>query len=222
MKFLKRIHKDWKPFFNDDRINELKNIINQIEKENKTIYPKLNYLFRTLFYFGPDKIKLVILGQDPYIGPNQACGFSFSVPKSQLIIPPSLKNIYKEIKNCYPNFEIPKHGSLRRWVVEENILLLNSALTVIEGQSNSHQELWSDFTDKLIKWISDNTNNAGFLLMGNFAKSKAKLIDKNKHMVFETAHPSPLSATRFFGCAIFKKIDEWLTSINKKPIKWFK
>jgi uracil-DNA glycosylase len=169
------------------------------------------------------------MGQDPYIGYEiinnikipQACGLSFSVPKSHKKIPPSLQNIFKEIKNCYPDYEIPKHGSLKRWVKKEKILLLNAALTVIEGKSNSHAELWTSFTDKLIKYISEKNNKTIFLLMGNFAIKKEYLIDTKKHKVFRTVHPSPLSANRgFFGCNIFKIINEYLIENNQEPINW--
>jgi uracil-DNA glycosylase len=138
-------------------------------------------------------------------------GLSFSVPKNHRLIPPSLKNIFKEIKNSYPDYEIPKHGLLKKWAKREKILLLNSALSVQSGNSNSHALLWQDFTDKLINWFQKQNDKCIFLLMGNNAKSKANLIDSKKHKIFITIHPSPLSAHRgFFGCGVFKEINEYL------------
>lgn len=226
----KRVNTGWNSFF-DDNSKELELILNQVNiaTESNVIFPNPNQLFRTLFYFPPEETKLVILGQDPYIGAEthdnikipQACGFSFSVPKVHKIIPPSLKNIYKEISNSYPEFIVPTHGFLKRWVRKERILLLNSALTVIEKKSNSHQALWSNFTDKLIKYISDKSPHTVFLLMGNFAIGKSKLINTEKHKIFTTVHPSPLSASHgFFGCKVFKNINDYLQSQNEQPINW--
>lgn len=229
-KVTKKVHPGWNDFFNANS-KELEYILNQVNKsgESSVIFPHPKQLFRTLFYFSPEDTKLVILGQDPYIGSEihdndkipQACGFSFSVPKVHNLIPPSLKNIYKELANSHPDFIIPTHGFLKRWVRKENILLLNSALTVVEKKSNSHQDLWTGFTDKLIKYISDTSPNTIFLLMGNFAIGKSKLIDTDKHKIFTTVHPSPLSASRgFFGCNVFKKINDYLESQNTQPINW--
>ena len=151
----------------------------------------------------------------------QACGLSFSVPQSHKKIPPSLLNIYKEIKNCYPNVEIPINGSLEKWVTNEKILLLNSALTVEACKSNSHKLLWSKWTDKLLKFINDINDNTIFLLMSNFAINKSILIDENKHKIFTTVHPSPLSAFKgFIGCNVFKLINDYLKQNNKEEIKW--
>ena len=229
-KIIKKINSGWYDFFNTHK-DELINIFDQINQssESNIIFPNEQNLFRTLFYFPPEETKLVVLGQDPYIGFEihdnimvlQACGLSFSVPKIHKKVPPSLKNIYKEIKNCYPEFKIPNHGFLKRWVRKENILMLNSALTVIEKQSNSHQNIWCKFTDKLIKYISDKSPHTVFLLMGNFAISKSKLIDCNKHKIFTTIHPSPLSASNgFFGCGVFSKINEYLATKNILEIKY--
>jgi uracil-DNA glycosylase len=229
---LQRVNPGWLPFFDTNKA-QLIEILNKINNDakTKTIFPTPDDLFRTLFYFGPDSVKLIILGQDPYIGSEtingqkipQACGMSFGIPKSHKKIPPSLANIFKEIVNCYPLSVIPKHGFLKNWVVKQNILLLNSALTVIEGKSNSHQVYWSDFTDKLIKFISETSPHTVFLLMGNFAIGKSKLIDTNKHKIFTTVHPSPLSASNgFFGCKVFVAINDYLTTKNIKPIKWLK
>jgi uracil-DNA glycosylase len=227
MDIISKVHNGWLPFFEENK-DQLDKILDNIEF-NDQIFPKKENIFKALFYFPPEDVKLFIMGQDPYIGYEiidnikipQACGLSFSVPKSHKKIPPSLKNIFKEIKNNYPDYEIPNHGSLKRWVEKEKILLLNAALTVIEGKSNSHANLWSDFTNKLIKFISDRNNKTIFLLMGNFAISKKNLIDEKKHKIFTTTHPSPLSANKgFFGCGIFKIINDYLIENNQDPIKW--
>jgi len=230
-KIIKRVHPEWLNFFELNK-DDLILILDQVNKditEGKIIFPLQKDLLRTLYYFGPKDTKLVLLGQDPYINSEicsdkkvpQACGMSFGIPKAHKKIPPSLQNIFKEIKNCYPDYTIPNHGFLKRWIKQEKILLLNSALTVIESKSNSHQHLWSNFTDKLIKYISDTCQNTIFLLMGNFAIGKTKLIDINKHKIFTTVHPSPLSAHNgFFGCNIFLKINKYLVNNNKIKIKW--
>ncbi len=230
---IRRLHPDWKIFFDNNK-KDLELILIEINKDINngiTVFPNPKDLFRTLFYFGPTETKLVLLGQDPYINSEiclgkkvpQACGMSFGVPKAHKKIPPSLVNIFKEIKNCYPDSVIPTHGFLKRWVKQEHILLLNSALTVKEGNSNSYQKLWSEFTDKLIKYISDTSPHTIFLLMGNFAIGKSKLIDVKKHKIFTTIHPSPLSAHNgFFGCGIFKNINEYLENNQIDTIKWLK
>lgn len=225
---LVNINPGWKTFF-DNNMKELEDIITSVKKSNKDIFPNEHFIFRTLFYFPPEETKLVILGQDPYIGYEmidgvkipQACGLSFSVPKKHKLIPPSLKNIFKEIKNCYPDYSIPINGSLIRWVKKEKILLLNSSLTVKEGESNSHQQLWQSFTDKLIQYIDMKSEHCVFLLMGNHAINKGKLINSDKHKIFTTVHPSPLSASRgFFGSMIFKKINDYLESKKINLINW--
>jgi uracil-DNA glycosylase len=198
---IKRVHPEWLDFFesNKKELIVILNQVNQDSKDGKIVFPLPKDLLRTLYYFSPKDTKLVLLGQDPYINSEicsdkkvpQACGMSFGVPKAHKKIPPSLKNIFKEIKNCYPDYTIPNYGFLKRWIKQEKILLLNSALTVIESKSNSHQHLWTNFTDKLIKYISDTSQNTVFLLMGNFAIGKSKLIDTNKHKIFTTVHPSP-------------------------------
>jgi uracil-DNA glycosylase len=230
---IKRVHIEWFDFFDSNK-DDFKNILDQVNKDvldKKTIFPFPKDLLRTFYYFGPKEIKLVLLGQDPYINSEicsgkkvpQACGMSFGVPKAHKKIPPSLRNIFKEIKNCYPDSIIPNHGFLKKWIKKEKILLLNSALTVVESKSNSHQHLWTNFTDKLIKYISDINTNTVFLLMGNFANSKSKLIDTNKHKIFSTVHPSPLSAYNgFFGCQVFLKINDYYIDKDIIPIKWLK
>jgi uracil-DNA glycosylase len=225
---LANINPGWKQFF-DNNMNQLEDIMNKVKISNKDIFPNEEYIFRTLFYFPPEETKLVILGQDPYIGYEmidgvkvpQACGLSFSVPKKHKLIPPSLKNIFKEIKNCYPEYIVPDNGSLLKWIKKEKILLLNSSLTVKEGESNSHQHLWQSFTDKLIQYIDMRSEHCVFLLMGNHAINKSKLINCEKHKIFTTVHPSPLSASRgFFGCMVFKNINDYFQIKKINLINW--
>lgn len=223
-KIISKIHSGWLSFFEENK-EELIKILDKINKMETKIYPREKDLFRALYYHSPEDIKLLILGQDPFIneeeGLPQAMGLCFSVPKKHKKIPPSLQNIFKEIKNCYPDFNIPKHGLLKRWARVEKMLLLNAALTVNAGQSNSHANLWANFTDKLIKWFQDKNTGCVFLLMGAFAKGKSILIDTKKHKIFTTVHPSPLSAYNgFFGSNVFKNINQYLEENNKQVINW--
>lgn len=220
----KNVKKTWKKIL-QKYIND-KNILNLYK--NKTIFPKINNIFETFKYFELEETKLVFIGQDPYINFKiidnqivpQATGLSFSVPDN-FTIPPSLKNIFIEIKNSYPNYIIPENGNLIRWVNEEKILLLNTSLTVEKSKSNSHQTFWKNITDNIIKDISDNHPGTIFLLLGNNAKSKKKFINEKKHTIIEGVHPSPLSAYKgFFHSKIFKKINDALNKQNKEIIFW--
>ena len=160
-------------------------------------------------------IKIVLLGQDPYHGPNQANGLSFSVNKGQKI-PPSLDNIFKELNNEYPERDYSfKNGDLNRWFEEEKIFLLNTSLTVYEKKPNEYSNLWNDFTNNVIKYIDDNNKECLFLLLGNYAQKKSMYIKNNKYV--KGIHPSPLSAHRgFFGSNIFKSVEKELN----KEINW--
>ncbi len=225
-KVTKRIHPEWMPFFeaNKYELVEILDKLNEIAEKN-TIYPHRQDIFRAFYYHGPKDIKITIIAQDPYINEEknkpQAMGLCFSVPKCHRLIPPSLQNIRKEIKNCYPDYDIPKHGLLKKWAKKERMLLLNCALTVNKGASNSHAKLWSKFTDKIIDWFSENNNHCVFLLMGGYALQKVVQIDLSRHRIFNTVHPSPLSAHNgFFGCGVFKRINEHLEERNIEQIKW--
>ncbi len=218
----KRIHKDWMPFFDNNKA-ELIVILDKLNELSKTgtIYPKKKDIFRAFYYHSPHDIKLTIIAQDPYINEEsnkpQAMGLCFSVPRIHKKIPPSLQNIRKEIKNSYPDYVISKHGLLKKWARKEKMLLLNSSLTVMKSKSNSHAYLWTVFTDKLIEWFDKNTNST-FLLMGNYAINKTKFIN-NK--IFSTVHPSPLSAHNgFFGCGVFKAINDYLEEHEIGKINW--
>jgi len=209
----------WKPLFDKhtDLINEIFNTLSISEP----IYPPKDKIFR-VFQMNVNDIKLVLLGQDPYHGQGQANGLSFSVEKESKI-PPSLRNIYIEIKNNYPDKNyVFEHGDISRWFIEEKIFLLNSSLTVFENKPGSFMKKWSIFTDDVIKFIFDTNKDTIFLLLGNFSKKKIKIIDEIKDETKDlrylyAVHPSPLSANRgFFGSNIFKKVDEKL----KNKINW--
>lgn len=220
---IKDINNEWLSFFDNNK-DELYYIIHELNSYTNIIYPNPCDVFKSLKYFSPNKIKLVILGQDPYINNEnniaQATGLSFSVPHCHKKIPQSLMNIFKEIQNCYPNYQIPTNGCIERWALEENILLLNATLTVESGKSNSHKHIWSKYIDNLIKFIDKSNENIIFLLMGNFAINKSKLIDISKHKIFTTAHPSPLSSHKFFNCKVFKLINNYLEDNEKEIINW--
>lgn len=185
----------------------------------ETVYPERATIFTAFNLCSLDKTSVVILGQDPYHGPNRAHGLSFSVP-SGVRIPPSLKNIYKEIE-ADTGIPIPDSGNLERWA-KQGVLLLNATLTVEAGKAGSHQKIgWEQFTDAVIKKIADERKQVVFLLWGNYARAKRQLIDSSKHLVLEAAHPSPLSAHNgFYGCKHFSKTNTFLEQSGKGKIIW--
>lgn len=191
----------------------------QTAYRNHTIFPQSESIFNALSLCPFENVRVVILGQDPYHGQHQAHGLCFSV-QTGVKIPPSLKNIYKEIQNDIGN-PIPSSGNLAHWA-EQGVLLLNSSLTVEESKPGSHQKFgWEHFTDTIIKTISNDKERVVFLLWGNFARSKASLIDSTRHLILEAPHPSPLSAyTGFFGCKHFSQTNDYLTDHQHTPIKW--
>lgn len=189
------------------------------EYSQRTIYPPMYDIFNSLKTVDFDAVKVVLIGQDPYHEQGQAMGLSFSVPKGQKV-PPSLVNIYKEIEK-ETGEKMPDHGDLTGWA-KQGVLLLNAVLTVREHLANSHKNMgWEDFTDGVIKKISTLKSGVVFILWGANARSKKALIDGEKHLILESAHPSPLSAYNgFFGCGHFNKTNEYLESQGKTPIKW--
>ena len=201
-----------KPYF-----EKLMNFIED-EYSKYTIYPDKNNIYNALKLTPPDKVKVVILGQDPYINKDQANGLSFSVQPA-IVIPPSLRNIFREQRKDLGIIQ-PNSGDLTKWA-EQGVLLLNTTLTVRAGLSNSHQgKGWGIFTDSIIKYLGQKENIV-FMLWGNNAKAKRKLIDSSKNLILEAAHPSPLSATRgFFGCQHFSKANNYLIEHNLSPIDW--
>ncbi len=196
-------------------------LVQELHREKQAgevIYPPGKDIFKAFELCPLDKVKVVILGQDPYHGYGQAMGLSFSVPQG-VQAPPSLKNIFKEIES---DLGITMSGSpdLRPWA-EQGVLLLNSVLTVRAAQPASHSRIgWQTFTDAVIKLISDHCDGVVFLLWGNYARSKAALIDTSRHHVLEAAHPSPLAKGAFFGCRHFSRTNGILVSEGKSPIDW--
>jgi len=207
-----KIKKTWKKILDE---NGYKKIIDKIKDTN--FLPEKENILKTFEYFEINETKVVLLGQDPYIRKEQAIGLSFSVPKN-VDIPPSLNNIFIELKNDL-NIE-NTNGDLTRWVKQENILLLNSALTVEVGKSGSHLEYWEKLTDNIIKNISEECKFVIFILLGNYAKSKKKYIDIKKHSIIEAGHPSPLSYKLFIGSKIFSKTNEILKEKKIKEVDW--
>lgn len=192
----------------------------QAEKEKGVrIYPPGAFIFNALNTTPFDKVKVVLLGQDPYHGAGQAHGLSFSVQKG-VATPPSLQNIYKELHSDL-GLAIPPHGDLSSWA-EQGVLLLNATLTVQANKAGSHQKKgWELFTDKIISTVSAEKEGVVFLLWGNYAKAKQTLIDPQKHKILAAAHPSPFSAHYgFFGCKHFSKANQYLVSTGKTPVNW--
>ena len=189
------------------------------EYSHHKIHPDMNDIFNALKWTSFKDTKVVILGQDPYHGENQAHGLAFSVKKG-VASPPSLLNMYKELKDSLGLY-IPNNGYLEKWA-RQGVLLLNASLTVRDGLANSHRNKgWEIFTTEIIKKLNERNDPVIFLLWGNNAREKAQYIDRSKHYIFETVHPSPLSASRgFFGCGHFKKANEVLVKLGKEPIDW--
>lgn len=191
----------------------------QGEYARKTVYPPKKEVFKAFRYTPYKNLKVVILGQDPYHGEGEAEGLSFSV-KDGIRKPPSLVNIFKELQSDL-GYDIPKSGSLVPWA-KQGVLLLNTVLTVIKDQAASHKDIgWEQFTDEVIKIINQKEEPVVFILWGGFARSKKKLITNPKHLIIESAHPSPLSAYHgFFGSKPFSKTNEFLIKNNLEPIDW--
>jgi uracil-DNA glycosylase len=220
-----KINTDWKIILRHiSKKDKIEKTFEQLEyKINKFhekiyFYPQPKDIFRAFKYFDFKDTKVVILGQDPYHQPNQAMGLSFSV-SAGIIKPPSLVNIFKELKMDM-GIEIPLTGNLENWC-RQGVLLLNSSLTVQRDKPNIHNSYWVDFTDEIIKYISENSEKVVFILWGNYAKKKKLLIDEDKHYILEGVHPSPLSASKgWFGCNHFSKTNIYLKENNKKEIDW--
>ena len=217
-----RIESSWKEAlageFSKPYFESLVHFLRAEKAAGATIYPPGGQIFRAFELTPVDKVKVVILGQDPYHGPGQAHGLSFSVPVG-VPAPPSLKNIFKEIES---DLGVRMSGcpNLESWA-RQGVLLLNAVLTVRGGEAASHGKIgWQEFTDAVIRHISDNCEGVVFMLWGNFARGKKELIDSSKHYVLEAAHPSPLARGAFFGCRHFSKTNEILVSQGKTPIDW--
>ena len=217
-----KIEESWKrvlaPEFEKPYFQELVRQLHEEKRAGRVIYPPGPLIFNAFNLTPFDKVKVVIIGQDPYHGPGQAEGLSFSVPHG-IPLPPSLVNIYKEIESDL-SVQLHKDGSLRGWA-EQGVFLLNAVLTVRAGQPTSHSRIgWAEFTDAVIRTLSDQRDGLVFLLWGNFARSKSALIDTSRHSVLEAPHPSPLARGAFFGCRHFSKANQILVSQGLSPIDW--
>jgi len=217
-----KIDKSWynqiKDEFDKDYFINLQNFLVE-EKSKYRIFPPESEMFSAFDLTPFEKVKVVVLGQDPYHGPGQAHGLCFSV-RQGVKVPPSLVNIYKELHSDI-DFIIPNHGYLESWA-RQGVFMINATLSVRAHTAGSHQKKgWEIFTDNIISTLSANRSNLVFILWGNYAKAKEPLIDQSKHLVLKSAHPSPLGAYKgFFGCKHFSKTNEYLESKGIKPINW--
>ena len=211
-----------KPLKNEFELSYMKVLKSFLKKEfdqKKVIYPDKKNYFKALDLVDLKNVKVVILGQDPYHGPGQAHGLCFSV-QDGIRFPPSLKNIFKELQSDL-GIAVPNTGNLERWG-QQGVLLLNSVLTVEDGKAAAHQKKgWEQFTNKIIEVVNENCDHVVFILWGAYAQKKAAFVDRKKHLILESVHPSPLSSHRgFFGSKPFSKTNVWLKSKGLKPIQW--
>jgi uracil-DNA glycosylase len=218
-----KIHESWKDVlkeeFDKPYFRDLVDFLHKEKSDGKVIYPPGPKIFRAFDLTPFDQVRVVILGQDPYHGPGQAEGLSFSVPHG-IKLPPSLQNIYKEIESDTGISTAGRDGSLIHWA-EQGVFLLNAVLTVRASEPTSHSKIgWTNFTDAVIKALSDHKEGVIFLLWGNYARSKRDLIDHSRHHVLEAAHPSPLARGAFFGCRHFSQANNILINKKQNPIKW--
>ena len=219
-----QLEESWKEVLQDefkkDYMINLRTFLQKAKEEGLTLYPSNKLIFNAFNHTPFNKVKVVILGQDPYHGYNQAQGLSFSVQKN-MKFPPSLQNIFKELQAEFKDFNYPAHGDLTQWA-DQGVLLLNATLSVEANKAGSHQKQgWETFTDKVISTISDHRTGVVFLLWGKFAQAKAELINVNKHYVLTSAHPSPFSAHNgFFGNDQFKKTNDILKKNGEAEIDW--
>lgn len=217
-----KINNAWKTHIKEEFTKKYFKVLTDFVKQeykSKTIFPPPKDIFKAFDLCPFDKVKVVILGQDPYHGPNQANGLCFSV-HNDIAFPPSLQNIFKEIQSDL-RLPIPKSGDLTPWA-KQGILLLNATLTVRAHQAGSHQSKgWEQFTDAAIKHLSDERTGIVFILWGSYAQKKGAVIDTKKHLILKAPHPSPLSSHRgFFGCKHFSLTNQYLIKHNQKPIDW--
>ncbi|MBE8221183.1 MAG: uracil-DNA glycosylase [Bdellovibrionales bacterium] len=214
-------HKLMKKELLDSYFLNLENFLSKQKKSNKDFYPPQSLIFKALLEVPPNKVKVIILGQDPYHGPGQAEGLSFSVPNG-IKRPPSLRNIFKELSSdTGAPFKSLENNSLLSWT-NQGVFLLNSVLTVSHGSPASHSGIgWEQFTDAVINKLNDEYANLVFILWGAYAQKKANFIDTKKHLVLYSSHPSPFSAHRgFLGSKVFSKTNSYLIKKNKTPINW--
>ena len=206
--------------FDKDYMIKLRQFLKDEQQAGQVVYPKNGDIFNAFNTTPFNEVKVVILGQDPYHGPGQAHGLSFSVPRG-IPVPRSLDNIYKELTTDIPGFVKPKHGNLEEWA-KQGVLLLNATLTVRAHNAASHQKKgWEQFTDEVIRKLSELRDGVVFILWGSYAQSKIPLIDQTKHYIIKSVHPSPLSVERgFWGSKPFSKANDYLVKKGKKPVDW--
>ena len=218
------LHTDWNTFIDAEKrlayYQKLASFVQAERDSGKAIFPPQEEVFTAFDKTPLDKVRVVIIGQDPYHGPNQAHGLCFSV-KHGVKTPPSLVNMYKELMTDIPGFKTPEHGHLSSWA-EQGILMLNTVLTVEQAKAHSHAKSgWETFTSNALKLLNEQTSPIIFILWGAHAMKKGKVITANQHHILSGPHPSPLSAYRgFFGCQHFSKTNEILISLGTKPIDW--
>ena len=218
-----QLEESWKQLllaeFYQPYMQQLKEFLEEQFAAGKTIYPRGKEMFAALNLTPFPRVKVVILGQDPYHGPNQAHGLCFSVRPGNRV-PPSLQNIYKELRDDV-GFTPPSHGYLRSWAAQ-GVLLLNATLSVEKGRAGSHQgKGWERFTDRVVALLNEQGQHLVFLLWGSYAQKKGAIIDRHRHLVLQAPHPSPMSANRgFFGCRHFSRTNEYLSAHGKDPIDW--
>ncbi|NUQ24440.1 MAG: uracil-DNA glycosylase [Saprospiraceae bacterium] len=217
-----KIEASWKAVLADEfqqpYFQQISTFLHQQKQADKVIYPPGPFIFNAFNSTPFDKVKVVILGQDPYHNPGEAMGLSFSAPKG-VRIPPSLQNIYKEL-NADLGIPVPNHGDLSAWA-QHGVFLLNAMLTVEKNQPSSHKAIgWQFFTDAVIKKLSEQRQHLVFMLWGNFAKKKKELIDTTRHLVLEAPHPSPLAGGGFAGCKHFSKANAYLEAHGIAPVDW--
>lgn len=189
------------------------------DQKKHTVFPPRGQIFTAFNAVPLSRVRVVIIGQDPYHGPGQAHGLCFSVRRG-VQTPPSLKNIYKELATDIEGFKAPGHGNLQSWA-DQGIFMLNATMTVRASQANSHSDFgWQTFTDAVIRAINEQASGVVFILWGGFAQKKGKVINRNRHCVLEAAHPSPLSVTKFLGCKVFSKTNAYLLKKGQEPIDW--
>lgn len=219
-----KLEESWKavlyPEFEKEYMKTLREFLQKEQVSEQLLYPPNTLIFNAFEHTPFDKVKVVIIGQDPYHGAGQAHGLSFSVQKGTPF-PPSLQNIFKELMVDIPNYKYPINGDLTFWA-DQGVLLLNATLTVQASKAGSHQKMgWEKFTDKVIEELSNRKAGIVFLLWGKYAQAKGELIDSSKHFILKAAHPSPFSAYNgFFDCKHFSKTNEILVKQNVMPINW--
>jgi len=219
----------WKQFFRDQfqqpYMQQLSQFLHTEKQAGKTLYPKGEQIFNAFALTPLEQVKVVIVGQDPYHGPGQAHGLSFSVPPG-VNLPPSLKNIYKELQADL-GLPAPEHGCLSHWA-EQGVMLLNSVLTVVQGNAGAHQKKgWEQFTNAAVEQINNQPQPVVFLAWGRFAHGVCEHVDQRKHLVIKTSHPSPLGATKagrdfcaFLGSHCFSQANRWLLEQGRSPVDW--